>query len=726
MSEANSLLVLKKPGTHKKLNPLRLLARNFGIQDSPFRPQEEDFRLVKASKVFFSPHYFLYSVADQARQHRYQDLTARLLARSGVSLIVEQSIYNEASTLFNQLGDRLKSFAVRYEYPTRQEISQSLDSFLEQRTPDSELLVLMKNQASMFSVEQYIREWSKAHRKSLLPIDIVLAIGIESANQYLDCWVPLPHTIYPIELPEVALRQHLDVLLLDCPARNLALMPNGFGYVHNVLKKIEALNFQTFDLDIVAYHRFHIARIFDWGGTVTLDSGRDLPLDPWKAEHYDLWSDEEVIAFFMPIIDEMADRIIAARPKVLMCSLQANNEVFTRHLINKVKAQYADLIVTVGGFSCYNADIGLRAFPECDYMFIGESDLTVEPLISALVQGERPKNLPGILSHNDDPERLFTPAPMPHDLDLIEPPKYEWFDLSVYRNHDAYQLTPIIASRGCRWSRCTFCAERFYWRIRSAQNFVDELEWFIDQGCTLYMFNESDLNGAPERLLEICDEIIRRNLKIKLTGQLRIHKKSDRAFFDKLVEAGFVALRFGVDAFSRNTLKLQAKGYTPETVSQNLKDCWEAGIYTEVNWVIGVPGETMDDVHEGIELILKNQKYIGRLANINPLMLVNGSVYWIDPERHNIKFREPKEELYKKHPRIIPSDLWYSTDPYIDSVVRKQYFDTIILTLHERGFPLGDWAARLLEDVKNKVHGGVSSSVTVENASSVNTAVMGN
>src|SRR5574337_131077 len=88
---------------------------------------------------------------------------------------------------------------------------------------------------------------------------------------------------------------------------------------------------------------------------------------------------------------------------------------------------------------------------------------------------------------------------------------------------------------------------------------------------------ESDLNGMPEALLEICGEIIRRGLTIKLTGQLRVHKGSGREFFDRLKKAGFVSLRFGVDAWSENTLRLQQKGYTPEMISQNLKDCSEAG-----------------------------------------------------------------------------------------------------------------------------------------------------
>ena len=359
------------------------------------------------------------------------------------------------------------------------------------------------------------------------------------------------------------------------------------------------------------------------------------------------------------------------------------------------------MLLLVGGFSCYNPDIGLRAFPEADYMCIGESDLTVGPLVKRLAAGERPKDLPGVVSRFDTPDQMFVPAPMQHNLDQIEFPRYEWADLSIYRNFNGYQLVPIIASRGCRWSRCTFCAERFYWRIRSPQNFVNELEWLVNQGCTLFMFNESDLNGMPEKLLEICDEIIRRDIRVRLTGQLRIQKTSDRPFYDKLRAAGFVALRFGVDAFSANALRLQKKGYTVDMIRQNLKDCWEAGIFTEVNWVIGIPGETDADCNEGVDLILENQRYIGRLANINPLILVNGSVYWIDPERHGIRFRTSKDELYSNNPRYVPPDAWYSVDPYIDAKVRKERFENIVLRLYEAGFKVGPWAERVIADVKD-------------------------
>ncbi|NJN70187.1 MAG: hypothetical protein HC801_07860, partial [Nitrospira sp.] len=114
----------------------------------------------------------------------------------------------------------------------------------------------------------------------------------------------------------------------------------------------------------------------------------------------------------------------------------------------------------------------------------------------------------------------------------------------------------------------------------------------------------------------------------------------------------------------------------------------------------GVPGETDQDVEEGIALILKNRKYIGRLANINPLILVNGSVYWIDPASHNIVLKESQETMYEKYPRALPADQWHSTDPYIDAQVRKERFERIVLALHDAGFNVGAWANRVIEDVK--------------------------
>lgn len=511
-------------------------------------------------------------------------------------------------------------------------------------------------------------------------------------------WIPDYDTIYPLDVPEIEFIPDQDLILIDCPSRNMAFMPNGLAYVHNALRKTK-IKYQTLDLDIIFYHRYHIYRLFDAPGPITTDTGETLPDDPWLAENYELWQKPEIIEYFRPEIDEVIQALVKAKPKILGLSIQACNLNLSREVVKGVKDALPETIILVGGYSCYQSSIGRSVFPESDYMIIGEADFTVGPLVEKLAAGERPKDMDGVMSRYDTPKRLFTPGPTPQDLNILDMPQYDWYDLDVYRNYDHYQLTPIIASRGCRWSRCTFCAERFFWRVRSPKNVVDEFEWLADHGCDLFMFNESDLNGNPDILLEICDEIIRRKLTIRLTGQLRIHKKSDRAFFDKLRAAGFVSLRFGVDAWSKNALRLQLKGYTKDMIYQNLKDCFDAGIYTEVNTVIGVPGETEEDIAEAVELNVKCKPYIGRLANINPLLLVIGSVYWENPDKFNIRFREDKKKIFEKHHTMIPDNLWYSEGPYIDGEVRKKYFEKMVLELHKSGFEVGAFAKQVIEDV---------------------------
>ena len=645
-------------------------------------------------------------------------------------------------------GTNLKTFSGNRVYPSSRKASKilkannNLKSNIENHINDKNCLVLISEDfnylfpnsnlsnlitySNIFKIEESIQSTVENNQyKQLLLIsnstyDLFYLLSIESLSKIItikgihtlcdDDEIKLALSnlpddcIYPCKIPTIGVpdQKQKQIFLIDTPARNLALMPNGFGYVHESLLRIGYEHF-VIDFDIILYHWFQISRIIDFDGEISISDDLAFPSDPWKADHYDIWTDPNTVEYFRKQAATLAERVSFYNPKIIMMSLQQNNEAFSKIFVEEIKKNLKETFITVGGFSCYNHEIGLRAFPEADYMFVGESDFSVDLLIPKLMTGDKPKNISGILSKYDDPSIPYKSQPLAHELDIIPFPKYEWYDLDTYRNWNGYQLTPVIASRGCRWARCTFCAERFYWRIRSAKNFVDELEWLVKQGCTLFMFNESDLNGAPERLLEICDELISRNLKIRLTGQLRIHVKSDKKFFEKLKKAGFTSLRFGVDAFSDNAMKLQVKGYNSDTVYQNLKDCWESGIYTEVNWVIGVPGETWDDIEEGIDLAIKCKPYIGRMANINALMLLNGSVYWQNPDMFNIVFHESKEELFKKYPRVVPSENWHSEKPYIDGSVRRKYFEHIVLRLSEEGFQFGEWAAEIVRKYKSGI-----------------------
>ena len=80
-------------------------------------------------------------------------------------------------------------------------------------------------------------------------------------------------------------------------------------------------------------------------------------------------------------------------------------------------------------------------------------------------------------------------------------PTYGWVDrLDTYLDYNGYWLTPIIASRGCYWSRCRFCAERFSWRKRAPGPVVDELQWLMERGAAAYPGASVAGGSATDRL----------------------------------------------------------------------------------------------------------------------------------------------------------------------------------------------------------------------------------
>jgi len=498
-------------------------------------------------------------------------------------------------------------------------------------------------------------------------------------------------TIYPIEIPDIAFLPDQELILLELPQRYVPMMPNGLGYVHNILK-VTGIRFQTVDVNIICYHRYHSRRILGGLDKVISPGGYVISDDPWETISADEWSKPEVIEYFRPEINEVINGLVKARPKIIGISLSETNRAVAREVVKGVRSLYPEVVILVGGYDCVYYYVAPYLFPEYDYMVIGEAELTLEPLLKALVAGEKPKNLPGIISKYDSPDRTWVDGPLLHDLDSIDFPRYDWIDLNLYRTYNGAKQVPILSSRGCRWSRCRFCAERFTWRKHSPKKVVDQMEWFSKHGYHNFLFNESDMNGDPDALLEICDEIIKRRLRITFSGELRVNKRSTPEFFRRLREAGCKGLVFGVDGWTDRTLRLQSKGYTMSVVEENLRNCHEAGISVAVNIVIGVPGETDEDVTESISNILRCKSYINSFQNLNILLLKAGSEYYLNPEHFDICFRGEKRELYKNYPYIIPPKLWYSVNPYIDLNVRVERLKRIYYALSAGGVNIGRYA----------------------------------
>ena len=507
--------------------------------------------------------------------------------------------------------------------------------------------------------------------------------------------------IYAVEhIPVIEVNPDLDFLLLELPPRYIPMMPNGVGYVNNILKKC-GIRFQTIDVNVITYHQFHSKRIVEKKPITTKD-GYTMKEDPWDNANTSEWDRQEVIKYFLEKMEDLIRGIVKNKPKAVGISVQANSRKLANEFIKILRSRAAEVTIIIGGYDCVYHYIGPFLVPDFDYMTIGDTELTLEPLVAGLAKGERPKDLPGIISRYDSPDRKWVPTPLLEDLDLIDYPKYEWIDQTLYKNYKGDHLVPIVSSRGCKWSRCYFCSECFTFRKRSPGKVVDEIEFWTSLKFAVFHFNDSDVNGDPQYLHDICSEIIKRHLKVTLVGQLRVDKHNNKEYFKHLSNAGFCHLRFGVDGWSDGVLRLLRKGYNMNLVTQNLRDCHEAGIYTTINIVLGVPGETEDDINDVIENLVRCKDYYDVVEGINTLILGSGSEYYKYPEKYKICFRGDKEEIYRKNPYFIHTDLWYSEEPYIDQSVRIKRLDKICNELYKQRINIGGFAERVLKNLKEK------------------------
>ena len=136
-------------------------------------------------------------------------------------------------------------------------------------------------------------------------------------------------------------------------------------------------------------------------------------------------------------------------------------------LARRIKEWYPHVKVIVGGANV-DGEMGpeyLRAFPDLDYVVVGEGDVAFPRLLSLIRAGDEPEGLPGVAWRNGPDVRISGPADPVRDLDALPPPDYDDYFERMRRHgllREPYHtgMVPFEGSRGCWWGQkhhCTFC-----------------------------------------------------------------------------------------------------------------------------------------------------------------------------------------------------------------------------------------------------------------------------
>jgi anaerobic magnesium-protoporphyrin IX monomethyl ester cyclase len=171
--------------------------------------------------------------------------------------------------------------------------------------------------------------------------------------------------------------------------------------------------------------------------------------------------------------------------------------------------------------------------------------------------------------------------------------------------------TIIITSRGCPYN-CVFCSSCIVWgkkwRPRSAKNVVDEIEQVVNRfGIKQIDFSDDNMTLDRLRMVEICDQIIQRSIKVEWFTPNGIRADTlDESLLRKMKKAGCKKIRIapesGVQRIVNEVIK---KNLDLKKVEQAVILCKKVGIKVGCFFVLGLIGETKQDIEKTIEFAYK-------------------------------------------------------------------------------------------------------------------------
>jgi hypothetical protein len=317
----------------------------------------------------------------------------------------------------------------------------------------------------------------------------------------------------------------------------------------------------------------------------------------------------------------LAETIARDEPDLAGFSLYLWNVERSLHLAREVKRLSPRTQILIGGPEVGPDNPFVLQQSGFDIAVTGEAEDTFARLLQTLVDGRDPAGLPGVAVRRPLGLSAFG-AQSAANFALHEyPSPYLEGIVAV----DPARSTYVETVRGCR-SHCTFC---FYPRSSSVLRSLDVplsaslVAGLRDRGAREVVFLDPTFNHRPE-FEPLLDALARENRERALTffaevraeGLTPVHAR-------KLKQAGFDRLEIGLQSVNRETLKRVRRGGSPDKVAEAARMLHGEGIELLVDLIVGLPGDTPDDVLRGMDFLERNG--LAAEAQVFPLSLLPGT-----------------------------------------------------------------------------------------------------
>ncbi len=298
--------------------------------------------------------------------------------------------------------------------------------------------------------------------------------------------------------------------------------------------------------------------------------------------------------------------------------------------ICEVAKEYAGKVMVGGPHPSIFREELLEKYPFIDIVVFGEADNTIHEIISRIEKGSSLEGIKGVAYRENGKILRNEQNPLIKDLDAIPFPDRDCLDFPSY--HTPFT---ILTSRGCPYG-CIYCFKPVHgsvWRGRSPENVISEMEYLLNRYPEVFERNrtiaiiDDTFNLNLERAKKICDEVVERELDIKLSCVNGLHVRSvDYELFQKLKKAGCSEVWFGIESGNPTILKRINKGITTDMVKNAVKQAKRAKIpVVGGHFIIGLADETIETARDTVAFA----KGLGlNIMGVNHANVLPGSKLW--------------------------------------------------------------------------------------------------
>jgi radical SAM superfamily enzyme YgiQ (UPF0313 family) len=307
-----------------------------------------------------------------------------------------------------------------------------------------------------------------------------------------------------------------------------------------------------------------------------------------------------------------------------------------------------------------------------DFGCTGEAEMVLPQFFAALNNGGDLSKIAGLIWRDGERVVVNECAPLLMDIDSAPfPARHHLPNDRYYSFISQFQnFTPMITSRGCPF-RCIFCeqgGQKF--RPRSPLSVGDEIdECYHVFKVREFDFFDSSFTVQKQRVIDICEEIVRRGIKVYWAIRSRVDLVNEE-MLKALARAGCKRIYYGIESGDPDVLKTLRKETNIELIREIMALTRKHKIDTFGYFMIGSPGETAETVKHTIKFSIDLKLDYAQFSKVTPMpatelyrMLVDdvGRDYWRE------YILDESKDLYLPRPRTK------LTEEDVQELTRKAY-----------------------------------------------------